>query len=512
VALGESGRTTSYGELNARANRVAHAVLRRRGRGEEAVAVLLGKDARLVAAFLGIVKAGKIYVPLDPAHPAERSRIVLEDSGAGCILTDAGHAELAATLARSRRCEVVDVDRDAGDGVEAGVDPGLPLTADTLATIIYTSGSTGRPKGVLKDHRATLHNARKAAVSLAITEADRVLMVQSGSVMGGVRDMLLALLCRAVLVPFDLAVLGVGALAEAVRRERPTIVNTVVTVFRHWVATLRPEDRFPTVRVLKTGSEPMAPADLAAFRRHFGHGARLWAGFGSTETGNVTQVLIDRDAPLPDGNRVPVGRCFDGLEVLVVDEALRPVPAGETGEVLVRTRYMARGYWRRPEVNARVFLPDPDGGDRRIYRTGDFGRQAPDGSVELMGRLDSMVKVRGQRVELGEIELALLALPHRGRCRNRLNERDGALNFFVGHSVAQDHVDLVGDLVLELFGRDTRPGGHVGDEQVASLREVEGERLRLGGDLPLTDEIAVQPTALTHAEHGTAHARRVVLG
>ena len=407
VAVRAGDRSTTYGALEARANRIAHAVLGARGPGEEAVAVLLAKDTALVAAFLGVLKAGKIHVPLDPAFPRERSRFMLHDSGAVLLLTDADTVTAARALAGPRHTLL---DLDALEPALSEHGPTLPLTGDALATILYTSGSTGRPKGVLQNHRNTLHNVRNASLTLRVRPSDRISLLSSAAVFASGRDPLVALLNGASLALYDLAGLGVGPLGDWLRRERITLLNAVVTVFRHFVASLGEHDRFPTVRVVKSGSEALMPRDVEAFRRHFAEGCVLWAGFAATESSNVTQVLIDHAMPIATGG-VSLGRPLEGMEIRIVDDRGAPLGPGEVGEIVVRSRYLALGYWRRPDLTAAAFRPDPDGGDRRLYHTGDLGRLTPGGDLEHLGRRDAMVKIRGQRVELGEIELALMALP-----------------------------------------------------------------------------------------------------
>jgi amino acid adenylation domain-containing protein len=407
VALRAAAGTLTYGTLAAQAFRIAHAVVRERGAREEAVALLLDKDAPLIAAFLGVLAAGKIFVPLDPSYPRERQRFILEDSGAPLLITDARRAaDARAIVGAGHRL----LDLDSLDAFLPTAAPALPLSGDTLATILYTSGSTGRPKGVLQDHRSILHNAMNMANSLRLGADDRVGLVQSLSVVGGVRDTLAGLLSGSAVAVYDLPTLGVGPMAGWLRREGVTIVNMVVTVFRHFAATLDPADQFPTVRVLKSGSEALTARDVETFHRHFPPPAVLWSGFGTTETGNATQLLIDRATPLSGGG-VPTGLPLDGMEVLILDEAGAPVPRGEIGELVVRSRYLALGYWRLPDLTSRAFREDAGAAGAQRYHTGDLARLAADGGLELIGRRDAMVKIRGLRVELGEVEAALLALP-----------------------------------------------------------------------------------------------------
>jgi acyl-coenzyme A synthetase/AMP-(fatty) acid ligase len=281
---------------------------------------------------------------------------------------------------------------------------------DTLATILYTSGSTGVPKGVAQNHRGTLHNALKHQQYLGLVPEDRLALILAGSTVGSVRDLMAALTTGASIHPFDVRAGGFTALADWIQDRRITYVNMVVTLFRHFVAALPSSARFPSVRVVRSGSERMAPMDLEAFRRHFPSTAVFYTGLGTTETGSVTGVLFSADTPVSDGG-VGVGGPLQDMEVLALDEAGRPLPGGEVGEIAVRSRYLALGYWRRPDLSAPVFRPDPEGGDARIYLTGDLGRLHPDGSLELLGRQDDQVKVRGHKVVLTEVEQALLALP-----------------------------------------------------------------------------------------------------
>jgi acyl-coenzyme A synthetase/AMP-(fatty) acid ligase/acyl carrier protein len=223
----------------------------------------------------------------------------------------------------------------------------------------------------------------------------------------GPRDTLAALLNGATLTLYDLTVRGTGELGDWIRREAVTYINMVATVFRHFVATLTLADRFPSMRILRCSAEIVSRADLASFNRHFDKHCRLRIGFGITETGNVTQALIDHNASFSE-DVVLWGRPLEGMEVLILDEQGLGLPAGTVGELAVRSRFLADGYWAEPALTAQAFLPDPDGGDRRIYLTGDLARMRGDGALEYHGRRDRMVKVRATKVFLDAIEQAML--------------------------------------------------------------------------------------------------------
>jgi amino acid adenylation domain-containing protein len=419
VAVRSAAGTVTYGALEARAARLARRLRRPRGRSAAPVAVMAGKDAPGVAAFLAVLKAGRIHVGLDGGHPPDHNGFILDDCGADTVVTSARHAAAARALAGSGRRLVVaeEVDGDALDPEDVPA----PVTADAHATIVYTSGSTGRPKGVLQSHRNTLHNALNCAAGVAVRADDRFSLIQSLTGIGGIRVVLTALLNGAAIAPYDVGTHGLGALAAWIRGQGITVMSMAVTGLRHFVASLDTAERFPAVRVLKLSSEASGRGDLEALRRHF-PAATLWVGLGTTETGYVTHALVRPDAPLPDRAGV-LGFPVHGMDVLIVDDAGSPRPPGEIGEIVVRSRYLALGYWGRPDLTEAAFRPDPEGGDRRRYHTGDLGCLGPDG-LEHRGRRDAMIKLRGHRVELGAVEHALLEIP--GIARAAVVARDRA--------------------------------------------------------------------------------------
>lgn len=407
VAITCGGRALTYDALDRAANRLARAILAQRGAGEEPVALLFEQGPPAVTAILAALKAGKIYVPLDPAyHPRERLAAMLEDSGAEVVVSDARGGALAGELAGGRRrlVNVDELDPALGDD-----DPGLPLTGDTLAYILYTSGSTGRPKGVVHNHRNVLHFVRTYTHDLGVRAADRQSLLFSCGVAAAVKNIFGALLNGATLAPFDLKAEGLGRLASWLAGEGVTLCQMVPTVLRHFVGTLIGTERFPSLRVLYVTGEPFYTRDLERVRAHLPATCTVVNALASTELNTLRQYVIAPDTEIA-GPVVPVGYPVEDTEIVVLDEAGAEVAGGGIGEIAVKSRYLALGYWRRPDLTRQAFVADPTGGGRRLYRTGDLGCLRADGCLEYLGRKDLQVKIRGHRIDVGEVEAALLSL------------------------------------------------------------------------------------------------------
>jgi amino acid adenylation domain-containing protein len=404
TAVKTKGHAWTYAQLNDVANRIARAILERCGEASEPVALLMEQDAPLVAAILGALKANKIYVALDPANPRARIHGMLEDSQAALVVTDRVNHSLAMRLAGASR-QVLSLDDLSAPG--SADDLRLPIGPDALAYIFYTSGSTGQPKGVVDTHRNVLHNILRYTNSLYISADDRLTLVQSCSFSGSVSSLFCALLNGACSHPFDLHVESPDELAAHLRRDQITIYHSVPAIFRSF---LREDRSFPSVRVVRLEGDQAARVDVELFRKHFGPRCMLVNGLGATETGITRQYFMNPESSLPK-DRVPIGYPVEDMEILLLDEASRPVPAGTVGQIAVRSEYLSPGYWRGPELTEAAFSPDPQGGHKRIYRTGDLGRMSADGCLEHLGRNDFRVKVLGNTVEVAEVELVLLSHP-----------------------------------------------------------------------------------------------------
>ena len=450
LAISSDSGDLSYGELNALADTRARALQQLEVRPQEPVAILLDQGPGFIAAMLGILKAGGCFVPLDPANPAGRNLQMLADTGARILVTSTEHLAMAGTLTAGG-CQVLNVDCiDSTNNTPATNSEAV--SPDALACILFTSGSTGRPKGVMHDHRTLVHNALRHREAFRITPDDRQTLLYTCSVYGGLRDILNALLSGASLHTFNVKQRGVQPLAEWLIRSRITIYCSVATVFRQLAATLTSREQFPGLRLVKLGGEASHRSDVELFRAHFPVTCRLHCGLGSTETGVVRHFFIEPHTRLTR-DAVPLGYPIADMDVLLLDEQGAPVAPGETGEIVIRSRFISQGYWQRPELNAHVFGIDPTDRRLRTYRTGDLGVLQADGCLEHRGRKDGQVKIRGNRVELAEVESALRGLTSVAHAAVIVRAGEQGENSLAAYVVARDGRLSVGELRRELSAR-----------------------------------------------------------
>ncbi len=398
AAVSWEGGSVTYGELARAAGALAARLRRSTGATEEPrIGVCLERSPEMVAAVLAVLAAGAAYVPLDPEYPAQRLAYMVEDAGLAVILT---RSALRGRLPATANLLFLD---DGGDGAgDAGTAaPSSPGSHD-LAYVIYTSGSTGRPKGVLVEHGGLANVIAHAAAVLAVGPGSRVLQAASLSFDASALEIFTALTSGAALCLVGAETLRDGErLGAALRRQRVSTLIAVPSLLR----LLAPET-LPEVVAVMAGGEP-CPAELAA---RWQPGRRVYNAYAPTET-TIYSTLERCDGST---ERAPgVGRPIAGMRLHLLDDALEPVPVGASGELLVGGVGVARGYHRRPALTAARFLPDPFGGEPggRLYRTGDRGRWREDGTLELQGRRDEQVKLRGFRVELGEVAAALVEHP-----------------------------------------------------------------------------------------------------
>ena len=404
IAIKTGYQELTYKTLNQAANRVARSILNQRGKGEEPVALILENGAPMIAAILGVLKVGKLYVPLDPSLPRARATYILRDSQADLVVTNNKNLALAKDLAQNVP-QLVNIDELDSSLSAENLD--LSISPDTLTWILYTSGSTGEPKGVVQNHRNLLHFIMNYTNGFHICADDRLTLLYSCSVNAGAHDIFSALLNGASLYPWDIKEEGLTRLADWLTQQEITIYSSVPTVFLHFLDTLTGKEKFPALRLIKMMGEPVYKRHVELYKKHFSQDCIFVNRLGSTETGSVRWYFIGKEIRIA-GSNVPVGYPVEDNEVLLFDDAGKAVGLGQVGEIAVKSRYLSPGYWRRPELSQSAFLPDSEGGDERLYCTGDLGRMLPDGCLVHLGRKDFQVKIRGYRIEVAEIEMALL--------------------------------------------------------------------------------------------------------
>lgn len=401
IAVSSDGHELTYDELNKRANCIARAILEQRSMGQESVALMLTQGIPVISAIIGVLKSGKIYMPVAPWLPRARSDYMLRNSQASLMVTDSKNLLHARELIQDSM-QLVNIDElDSDLSVE---NLNLPIQPDDLVWLLYTSGSTGQPKGVPRNHRNSLHAKMATINDLHISIHDR--MASLGPSETGFWN---AILSGASFHHLDIKEKGLADLANWLIQNEITICTFVVTAFRHFVDTLTEEEAFPSIRLVCLISEPVYRRDVELFRRHFPPDCLLVNQMGITEAGTVCRYFVDKNTQI-DGSFIPVGYPVSDKEVLILDKNGEEVGLNQIGEIAVKSRYLSEGYWRNPELTQARFLPDPNGGDERIYLTGDLGRMLLDGRIVHLGRTDFQVKIRGHRIEIAEVEMALLNL------------------------------------------------------------------------------------------------------
>ncbi|HTS23522.1 MAG TPA: amino acid adenylation domain-containing protein [Casimicrobiaceae bacterium] len=440
LAVESTAGSLSYRELDGRANQLARYLRGRAVEREALVALCLPRTPELVAALLGILKAGCAYLPLDPGHPPERLEGILRDAAVSCAITTQA---LSARLGEARATTILlDAEREA-IARETAARLDVRVGAQQLAYVVYTSGSTGRPKGIEVPHGALTNHTLALAEHYAVSPRDRRLQFVSLSADVLIADLFPVLVSggAAVLRP-DSQLISIAQFLRFVASRRVTITGIPSAYWHEWVETMTAPGAAPlpdSLRVVVSGMDTVRPEAFAAWRARVGRRVRWCNAYGPSEA-TCTATIFDAetagDRPLAT---VPIGRPIANVRIHVLDPYGHPVPVGVPGEICIAGRGVALGYRNRPDLTALSFVRDPfsDRPGDRLYRTGDLGRYLPDGNVEFLGRADSQIKIRGYRVEPAEVESALRALPQ---------VRDAAV---VGHGAAGEARRLIAYVVAD---------------------------------------------------------------
>jgi tyrocidine synthetase-3 len=364
------------------------------------VAILFDHGVDSVVALLAVLKAGKIYVPLDSRFPGKRLTQMLRHFDIRMIVTNTRNVQLAERLRAGAGKKISIINLGNLPESLAPENLNMQIPDDAVAYILHTSGSGGKPKGVVQSCRNVLFFTDAYIKALSISSADCLTFLSSFSFDGTVEDIYPALLSGATLHPFDIGEKGIERIGQWLVKEKITVYHSVPTVFRYFITTLTGKEQFPHLRIICMGAEPLRSSDVKITGEFFPK-TRLAHMYGQTESSVNTMGFLETH-----NKKITIGEPVDGVQLYLFNKEGEEVETFEIGEIYVASDYTAVGYWKDPEETAKQFLYDENLG--RLYRTGDLGRIDPEGKIEFMGRKDNQVKIRGFRIEPGEIESHLL--------------------------------------------------------------------------------------------------------
>ena len=406
VAVSQGDEVLSYGELDRRARSIAARLKREGVDSTDRVAILMNRSSDLIAAILGVLWAGAAYVPLDPASPHKRNGWIIEDARPAVVLVDAESPPLATATPVLSASELMDAD--------AGSEDLSAPALDAPAYIIYTSGSTGRPKGVVVEHRSLAAFTEAANDLYEMTNHDRVLQFHSIAFDTSVEEIFSTLAAggQLVLRTDDMAG-SIERVLEEVERVSVSVLQFPTAFWNIFAAHVLRDERPlpPSVHTVITGGEAVDPAMVDRWQHRFGPTVRFINAYGPTESTVTATAAILNDLADPDLASVPIGKPLRSATAFVVDPAGQAVPIGVRGELWIGGPQVARGYFDAPDATEQRFAAAPFGRSGRVFRTGDLVRWRSDGNLEFLGRADRQIKVRGFRIEPGEIEAHLVRHP-----------------------------------------------------------------------------------------------------
>jgi amino acid adenylation domain-containing protein len=408
IALLSDNWRPTYSELDDLTNRLARALSELGGSRGDRVAILMRHDAPMVASILAILKAGRVVVVLNDTQPADRLRQLLHDATPSALIADITRHELAVQV-KPLGCQILRYeDSIVGEAAEPLLDDIDP--ADT-AFLVYTSGSTGIPKAVMQSHRMIRRCAIAYFDTMGFVPTDRIALFGSPSGAQGVLTIWCAISYGATLCPFPVIERGLVGLASWIIDREITVYISSASTFRNFMSTLKVGLVFESVRVIRLASEPATVRDFELYQQHFSTACRFVHSLASSEAGVIACISLSPMETVAV-ERLPVGRIQRGIEVLLVGDDGREVPAGDAGEIVLRGRYLANGYWRDPLLTARRFQNQHESDLSRRFFTGDIGRFDGNNFLVVLGRRDGQVKVRGNRIEPAEIANVLLRIPN----------------------------------------------------------------------------------------------------
>lgn len=400
-AVKSADESVTYAELLKKSQAIAHRILTETI-SKKPIALLLPQGPQFISGMFGCLTAGTPYVPLDKNYPVERLQLMVEVAQPTMVFTNREMEFLARAICGDLAKIIL---------IEDLQSPPVPITGqatpDSHAYLLFTSGSTGRPKAVLECHRNILHNVLRQTNSFFITSDDKQTLLYTCGVYGGARDIFCALLNGATLCHYDIEKIGYAHIGSWIKENQITIYCSVATIFRYLSQYMKHQDEFKSVRIIKLGGEASRKSDIETFKQIFADHCVFYTGLASTETGTISQYPIYKNTVI-SGEMIPLGSPAIGMKVHVLGEDGIPVPTGEVGQIVVESEFLSLGYYNQPEQSAQKFF---ELNGSRFYKIGDLGRYDANQCLWHSGRGDAQIKIRGNRIELNEVETAFLTNP-----------------------------------------------------------------------------------------------------
>jgi len=450
LAVKTGKQIVTYDELNRYANRIAHSIIEKRGRDIGPIALLLDNQVASIAAILGVLKSTNYYVFLDPKFPLERMRYILENSRVSLVIADslswARAQELNTSKLQSLNLDVLDLDTPDHD-------PGLAISADAPDALAYTSGSEGYPKGVIQSQRVSLYCYWAIALRRPCGISDRLSLVHSLSFESSKLQLHQALLSGAGLFPFDVQRYGIAQMAQWLEQEQITILHMPPALFRQLAEELPRPEKLRSLRLVYLSGAPVTKLDFELYKRHLPNHTSIGCHMASTEARAMCSAIIGKDFHFPERGTI-AGYAFPDKEILLLDDNGNEVKNGEVGQIAVKSRYLnSSGYVNRPELTDAKFLSDTKNIEKDTFLTGDLGQKLPDGFLIHFGRMDRMLKIRGYRVELDEIERRLSQHPGIKQAAVTSWDRESGEKYLAAYLVGRDtdkpKIDQLQDFLRE---------------------------------------------------------------
>ncbi len=453
VAIKTPYSEISYYEFNKKTNDIAAILLNNRysnsslynGIDNEIVILLCGHNEHMITALFVCLKAGKTYVPVDPTNPIQRIISIINDCKAKLILIDSKNKRLAEQITRhlSYNIPIINIEDVQHSLIGTNKVANIDITKkhwgepSSVCYVLYTSGSTGKPKGVYQSHRNVLHFIRVYTNALKINSSDRMTMLSNYCFDAAVMSIYGALLNGAALCVFDIRNEDVKSLHGFINREKITIYHSTPSIYRAFLSNMENSSTCETIRLIVLGGEPVVKKDVELYKKHFSNNCIFINGLGPTESTVTLQNFINKETKI-SGENIPVGYPVEDTQVYILNKDDEQVGIYEEGQIVYQSDFLALGYLNDVEKTQYSFPLNLIEEGKRYYKSGDIGRRLPNGMIEFIGRRDNQYKIRGIRVEMGEIENQLLNIEYIKQAKvlvHNLDENDSILIAFIVSSM-----------------------------------------------------------------------------